>query len=74
PLVNGYPSTFTVDGFIAGKWSLARRKDTANLTLTPFRKLLKRELIEVEAEGHAMAGFLTEDTAAITTTVMPVAD
>jgi hypothetical protein len=74
PLVNGYPSTFTVDGFIAGKWSLARRKDSAQLTLTPFRKLLKRELVEIEKEGHAMAGFLTEGAAAITTTVLPVAD
>ncbi|MET3899203.1 hypothetical protein ABIB57_003158 [Devosia sp. UYZn731] len=74
PLVNGYPSTFTVDGFIAGKWSLARRKDSAQLTLTPFRKLLKRELTEIEKEGHAMAGFLTEGATAITTTVLPVVD
>ncbi|MDB5530457.1 MAG: hypothetical protein JWR51_3560 [Devosia sp.] len=74
PLVNGYPSTFTVDGFIAGKWSLARRKDSAQLTLTPFRKLLKRDLAEIEKEGHAMAGFLTEGAAAITITVLPVAD
>ncbi|WP_299725240.1 winged helix DNA-binding domain-containing protein [Devosia sp.] len=74
PLVNGYPSTFTVDGFIAGKWSLARRKDTANLTLTPFRTLLKRELAAVDQEGRAMAGFLTEGAAAITPTVLPVAD
>lgn len=74
PLVNGYPSTFTVDGFIAGKWSLARRKDTAHLTLTPFRPLKKRELAEVEEQGHAMAAFLTEGAAEITTTVLPVTD
>jgi hypothetical protein len=74
PLVNGYPSSFTVDGFIAGKWSLARRKDAAHLTLTPFRTLLKSETAEVEAEGYAMAAFLTDGAAAITATVLPVAD
>jgi winged helix DNA-binding protein len=74
PLVNGYPSTFTVDGFIAGKWSLARKKRTAHLTLTPFRKLLKRELAEVEHEGRAMAGFLTDGTADFTADFVPVAD
>jgi len=35
---------------------------------------LKSELAEVEAEGHAMAAFLTDGAAAITTTVLPVAD
>jgi hypothetical protein len=71
PLVNGYPSSFTVDGFIAGKWSLARRKTAADLTLTPFRALLKREISAVEAEGLAMAKFLTDGAVEITTKILP---
>jgi hypothetical protein len=74
PLVNGYPSSFTVDGFIAGKWSLSRRKDTALLTLTPFRTLRDSEVAEVEREGRAMAAFLTEGAAEITAKILPVAD
>ncbi|HTM76444.1 MAG TPA: winged helix DNA-binding domain-containing protein [Devosia sp.] len=74
PLINGYPSTFTVDGVIAGKWALARKKGVAHLTLVPFRTLLPSERAEVEAEGHAMAGFLADGQAAITAEFIPVAD
>lgn len=74
PLVNGYPSSFTVDGLIAGKWALARKKHTAHLTLTPFRKLLKREMADVEREGRAMAAFLSDGRADITAEFVPLSD
>lgn len=74
PLINGYPSTFTVDGFIAGKWSLARKKHAAHLTLTPFRKLLQPEMAEVEREGRAMADFLTDGAADVTAEFTLAAD
>ena len=74
PMVNGYPSTFTVDGFIAGKWSLARDKDNARLTIIPFKPLRKSELAEVEQEGRAMAQFLTDGKAVIETEFTPVPD
>ncbi|KKB85251.1 hypothetical protein VW29_06770 [Devosia limi DSM 17137] len=65
PMVNGYPPTFTHDGFIAGKWSLARRKDNVRLTIIQFKRLRQRALAEVEQEGRAMAHFLTEGKAVI---------
>ncbi|HTN61145.1 MAG TPA: winged helix DNA-binding domain-containing protein [Devosia sp.] len=73
PLINGYPATFTLDGVIAGKWSLARKKGSAHLTLTPFRTLRQHQCDEIEREGRAMAGFLTGGTAAITTEFAPPA-
>ena len=74
PMVNGYPSTFTLDGFIAGKWSLARKKDMARLTIAPFTPLGKRDRAAVEQEGHAMAHFLTDGNSAIETEFAPVPD
>ncbi|MEO8686107.1 MAG: crosslink repair DNA glycosylase YcaQ family protein, partial [Devosia sp.] len=66
-VVNGYVATFTVDGFIAGNWTQSRKKDVLTLSLAPFRKLSKKEMIDVEREGRAMAGFLTDGGAEITT-------
>jgi len=74
PMVNGYPSTFTLDGFIAGKWSLARKKDTARLSIIPFTPLSRRDRAAVEQEGHAMARFLTDGNSAIETEFAPVPD
>lgn len=50
-----------VDGVVAASWSIARSKRHAHLAVTPFRKLLKREIREVEREGAAFLTFMTEE-------------
>lgn len=57
-LVNGYVATFTVDGLIAGNWTLERRKGDIAITLLPFRGLARPEQAAVEAEAHAHGAFL----------------
>ncbi len=47
-----------VDGFVAGSWSIVRQKAAARLVVTPFRRLLKREMREVEREGAAFLAFM----------------
>jgi hypothetical protein len=52
-----FPGTFTVDGFVAGTWKLSAAKTTAALTVTPFHKLPKPALRELESEGYALLAF-----------------
>lgn len=47
-----------IDGVVTASWSIAREKDQATLTVTPFRKLLKREIRDIEREGVAYLGFM----------------
>jgi hypothetical protein len=56
-------ATFLVDGFAAGSWSVARKRDTATLTLAPFEQLRKPIQDELVAEGEALLRF-AEDGAA----------
>ncbi|MGI8781782.1 MAG: winged helix DNA-binding domain-containing protein [Solirubrobacteraceae bacterium] len=56
-------ATFLVDGFAAGSWTTARKRDTVTLTVTPFAKLPKRARDELAAEGEALLAFF-DDTAA----------
>lgn len=49
-----------IDGLIAGGWAIEAKKKQARLVVTPFRKLLKREIAEVEREGHAFLKFMEE--------------
>ncbi len=56
-------ATFLVDGFAAGSWTTARKRDTVTLTVTPFAKLPDRARDELAAEGEALLAFL-DDTAA----------
>ena len=49
-----------VDGFLAGDWVIEALKKKARLVITPFRKLLKREIAEVEREGRALLRFMEE--------------
>jgi len=50
-----------VDGFVAAGWSIARKKGHATLTVTPFRKLLKRDIRDIEREGAAFLDFMDPD-------------
>ena len=52
------PATFLVDGFVAGTWRVERKKKAATLTLTPFGKLLKKDLRALEKEGDALLRFV----------------
>lgn len=59
-LVNGYIAAYTVDGFIAGNWTLERRKDLLAISILPFRQLSPSEAADVEAEAHATGTFLAD--------------
>ena len=56
-------ATFLVDGFAAGSWTTARKRDTVTLTVSPFAKLPKGARDELAAEGEALLAF-ADDTAA----------
>ncbi|HEU0113042.1 MAG TPA: winged helix DNA-binding domain-containing protein [Thermomicrobiales bacterium] len=53
--------TFLVDGFVAGTWSLSRRRDAARLRLEPFAPLSHRDRIAVAEEGERLLAFLAAD-------------
>ncbi|UJW84026.1 winged helix DNA-binding domain-containing protein [Devosia sp. SL43] len=59
-LVNGYVAAYTVDGLIAGNWTLKRNKGDIAITILPFRTLTKSETADVEAEAHAHGAFLAD--------------
>jgi hypothetical protein len=63
-----------VDGFVAATWSIARRKTAATLTITPFRKLLKREMRDIETEGTAFLKFMEPDSSGRDVQMLAVAD
>ena len=56
-------ATFLVDGFAAGSWSMARRRDTATLTVAPFEQLPRAVADELAAEGEALLRFAESDAA-----------
>ncbi|HKH16362.1 MAG TPA: winged helix DNA-binding domain-containing protein [Solirubrobacteraceae bacterium] len=56
-------ATFLVDGFAAGSWSVARKRDTATLTIVPFEKLPRAVADELAAEGEALLRFVEDDAA-----------
>jgi hypothetical protein len=53
--------SFLVDGFCAGSWKVERKGKTATLVLSPFVKLTKRVIREVQAEGEGMLAFIEPD-------------
>jgi hypothetical protein len=54
-------STFTVDGFCAGTWSIARKKGDATITLSPLVRLDRKSRASVEAEAEALLRFVEDD-------------
>lgn len=50
-----------VDGFVAATWSIRGAKGTARLLVTPFRRLEKPEIRDIEAEAGAFLTFMAED-------------
>src|SRR6185312_70444 len=63
-----------VDGVVAGSWSIGRKKQDATLTLTPFRRLLKREQRAIEQEGVAFLAFMEDGAERREVVFAPVAD
>jgi hypothetical protein len=59
--------TFTVDGFVAGTWKIARTRAAATLVVEAFRPLSKKTQAELVEEGTALLRFAESD--AKTTTV-----
>jgi Winged helix DNA-binding domain len=56
-------ATFLVDGFVAGSWSIARRRDTATLTVTPFETLPRAVATQLAAEGESLLRFAEPEAA-----------
>jgi hypothetical protein len=56
-------ATFLIDGFAAGSWTIARKRDTATLTLEPFGKLPASAKEELAAEAEALLRFAEEGSA-----------
>ena len=71
-LVNGYIAAYTVDGFIAGNWTLERRKDLLAISILPFRQPSPSEAADVEAEAHATGTFLADGQSRVEVEWKPV--
>ncbi len=56
-------ATFLVDGMVAGTWTMAKKRKVATLEISPFARLLPRELLALEEEGERLASFLEPDSA-----------
>jgi len=56
--------TVLVDGFVAATWDVGAKRD---LTITPLRRLSKRERAEVDDEGERLAEFFRGDELALRT-------
>ncbi len=54
-------ATFLLDGAVAGTWTIEVKRKVATLTLTPFAKLTKRALKELEPEAEALLSFAEPD-------------
>jgi hypothetical protein len=56
-------ATFTWDGFVAGTWSVARKRKAATLVLVPFAALPAVAAEELRREGEELLRFLEDDAA-----------
>jgi hypothetical protein len=54
-------ATFLLDGFIAGTWSITRKKNAATLNVAPFAKLARKDRDALAAEGERLLRFAEED-------------
>jgi hypothetical protein len=55
-------TTFLVDGFVAGRWSIGATKKQAILELKPFKKLARAEKAALVDEGERLVRFYYPDT------------
>ncbi len=54
-------ATFLWDGFVAGTWTVERKRDRAALRLAPFEPLPEAAAAELAEEGEALLRFLEAD-------------
>src|SRR6266508_1637745 len=54
-------ATFLWDGFVAGTWTMERKRDRAALRLAPFEPLPEAAAAELAEEGEALLRFLEAD-------------
>ncbi|MNX84936.1 hypothetical protein D3C86_1167530 [compost metagenome] len=57
-------ASFTVDGRIAGTWSIARKAKRASLVLAPFEAIASNDRDALVAEGEALLRFAEPDASA----------
>lgn len=53
--------TFLVDGFVAGTWTIERKKASATLVIAPFEGLSREAREQLAGEGEALLRFVEED-------------
>ncbi|AUX40088.1 hypothetical protein SOCE26_014850 [Sorangium cellulosum] len=56
--------TFLVDGFVAGTWTIERKRASATLVVAPFEALSREAREQLAGEGEALLRFVEEDAAA----------
>ena len=54
-------ATFLVDGFVAGAWTVDRKKKIATLVLEPFGPVTRPIKAALEEEGEALLRFVEPD-------------
>jgi hypothetical protein len=59
------PGTCLVDGFVAGTWTLRRKKGLATLRIEEYRPLTRGERIALEEEGSRLAVFMEPEAGAV---------
>jgi len=69
---NGMLPAFLVDGFVAGTWKVARKKDAATLLVEPFGKLGKDARRALVEEGEKLLRFVEEDARSFAVRVQPM--
>jgi hypothetical protein len=65
------PATFLLDGFVAGMWSVERKKGTARLLVKPFATLSKASRDALEKEGDELLRFVEPDAGARSVAIVP---
>jgi hypothetical protein len=56
-----WKGTFTADGFLAGFWTIASKKEAATLVVLPTQRLTKAVRADVTAEGAELLRFVVPD-------------
>jgi hypothetical protein len=54
-------STFTLDGFVAGTWTIRREGRTATVVITPIDRLARRDEVSLTDEGARLLAFAAAD-------------
>lgn len=65
--------TVLVDGIISANWAIESKKGAAVLTVSPFHKLTKRDVADVEREGQKFLRFMEEKAGTFDVRVLEVA-